>query len=135
MAPEPTRSGRRGSPQSRPTPTTPRTCRRTLTSSTGKSGTSRRAAGTSAIWKAWIRAIATHANNPTYLQTHAHIKYWEIWNEPDASFYWAGTFAQLARLTEDANCIITGRGMIHESGNGTATPCTATAIDPTAGDD
>jgi hypothetical protein len=88
--------------------------------------------GTNAIWKAWITAIATHANNPTYLQTHAHIKYWEIWNEPDASFYWAGSFAQLARLTEDAKCIITGRGVIHESGNGTATPCTAAPIDPTA---
>jgi len=88
--------------------------------------------GTNAIWKAWITAIATHANNPTYLQTHAHIKYWEIWNEPDAAFYWSGSFAQLARLTEDANCIITGRGVIHESGNGTATPCTATPIDPTA---
>jgi hypothetical protein len=88
--------------------------------------------GTNAIWKSWITAIASHANNPSYLQTHAHIKYWEIWNEPDASFYWSGSFAQLARLTEDANCIITGRGVIHESGNGTATPCTATPIDPTA---
>jgi hypothetical protein len=88
--------------------------------------------GSNAIWKAWITAIATHANNPTYLQTHAHIKYWEIWNEPDNQPFWSGTFAQLARLTEDANCIITGRGVIHESGNGTATPCTATAIDPTA---
>ena len=88
--------------------------------------------GTNSIWKAWITAIASHANNPSYLQTHAHIRYWEIWNEPDAQFYWNGSFAQLARLTEDANCIITGRGVIHESGNGTATPCTATPIDPTA---
>lgn len=88
--------------------------------------------GTNATWKAWITAIATHANDPTYLQTHAHIKYWEIWNEPDTKAFWAGTIAQLARLTEDANCIITGRGVIHENGNGTATACTATAIDPTA---
>jgi hypothetical protein len=88
--------------------------------------------GTNAIWKAWITAIASHVNSPTYLQTHAHIKYWEIWNEPDTQWYWNGSFAQLARLTEDANCIITGRGVIHESGNGTATACTATAIDPTA---
>ena len=70
--------------------------------------------GANAIWKSWITAIASH------------------WNEPDATFYWSGSFAQLARLTEDANCIITGRGVIHESGNGTATPCTATPIDPTA---
>lgn len=88
--------------------------------------------GTDATWKAFITAIATHVNAPTYLQTHAHIKYWEIWNEPDTKAFWAGSIAQLARLTEDANCIITGRGVIHESGNGTATPCTATPIDATA---
>lgn len=88
--------------------------------------------GTNATWKAWITAIASHANDPTYLQSHAHIKYWEIWNEPDTKAFWAGSIAQLARLTEDANCIITGRGVIHESGNGTATNCTATAIDATA---
>ena len=88
--------------------------------------------GTNAIWKAWITAIATHVNSPGYTATHAHIMYWEIWNEPDTKAFWAGSIAQLARLTEDANCIITGRGVIHESGNGTATPCTATAIDPTA---
>jgi hypothetical protein len=92
--------------------------------------------GTNATWKAWITAIATHVDDPTYLQTHAHIQYWEIWNEPDDQQYWNGTFAQLARLTEDARCIILGsqggQNVIHESGNGTATPCTATAIDPTA---
>jgi hypothetical protein len=88
--------------------------------------------GTNAIWKAWITAIATHVNSPGYTATHAHIMYWEIWNEPDTKAFWAGSIAQLARLTEDANCIITGRGVIHENGNGTATPCTATAIDPTA---
>jgi Putative Ig domain len=88
--------------------------------------------GTNAIWKAWITAIATHVNSSGYTATHAHIKYWEIWNEPDTKNFWVGSIAQLARLTEDANCIITGRGVIHESGNGTATACTATPIDPTA---
>ena len=88
--------------------------------------------GTNSIWKAFITALAAHVNDPTYLQTHAHIKYWEIWNEPDTQAFFAGTIAQLARLTEDANCIITGRGVIHQNGNGTATPCTATPIDPTA---
>ena len=62
---------------------------------------------------------------PSVPQTHAHIKYWEIWNEPDTKAFFAGSIAQLARLTEDANCIITGRGVIHENGNGSATPCTA----------
>jgi hypothetical protein len=88
--------------------------------------------GTNAIWKAWITAIATHVNSSGYTASHAHIKYWEIWNEPDTMHFWTGSFAQLARLTEDANCIITGRGVIHENGDGTATPCTATPIDPTA---
>ncbi|MGD0267831.1 MAG: putative Ig domain-containing protein, partial [Candidatus Sulfotelmatobacter sp.] len=88
--------------------------------------------GANAIWKAWITAIATHVNSPGYTATHAHIKYWEIWNEVDTKLFWVGSIAQIARLTEDANCIITGRGVIHESGNGTATACTATAIDPTA---
>jgi hypothetical protein len=96
--------------------------------------------GTNATWKAWITKIASHANgqdgNPTYLTNHAHIRYWEIWNEPDASAYWSGSFAQLARLTEDARCILLGsqggRNVIHQSGNGSATACTATPIDPTA---
>ena len=98
--------------------------------------------GTNATWKAWITEIAGHVNAPSYCTGvgagHACIKYWEIWNEPDtwsdgSNRFWAGTFAQLARLTEDANCIITGRGVIHENGSaGTATPCTATAIDATA---
>ena len=88
--------------------------------------------GTNATWKAWITALATHLNDPTYLQTHAHVKYWEPWNEPDDSAFFHGSIAQLARLTEDVNCIITGRGVIHQSGNGTATACTATPIDPAA---
>jgi hypothetical protein len=88
--------------------------------------------GTNAIWKAWITAIATHMNDATYLKTHAHIRYWEIWNEPDTKAFYAGSIAQLARMTEDANCIITGRGVVHDQGNGTATKCTATPIDPTA---
>ena len=54
------------------------------------------------------------------------------WNEPDAAFFWSGSFAQLARLTEDANCIITGRGVVHQNGNGAATACIAAPIDSTA---
>ena len=88
--------------------------------------------GSNAIWKAWITAIAGHVNASGYTSSHAHIKYWEIWNEPDTKAFFAGTIAQLARMTEDANCIITGRGVIHENGNGTATNCAAVAIDPTA---
>lgn len=88
--------------------------------------------GSNDIWKAWVTAIATHVNSPGYTATHGHVKYWEIWNEPDTKGFWVGSIAQLARMTEDTNCIITGRGVIHENGNGTATPCTATPIDPSA---
>lgn len=88
--------------------------------------------GSNATWKAWVTAIATHVNDPAYRKTHAHIRYWEVWNEPDSPEYWAGSIAQLARLVEDANCIITGRGVVHENGDGSATACTAKAIDPTA---
>jgi hypothetical protein len=88
--------------------------------------------GSNDIWKAWITAIASHVNSSGYTASHAHIKYWEIWNEPDTDGFWVGSIAQLARMTEDANCIITGRGVIHQNGDGTATPCTATPIDPTA---
>jgi hypothetical protein len=101
--------------------------------------------GTDQIWKNWVTAIATHANDATYLQTHAHIKYWEIWNE----FYrsstlgtynacsgclsWQGTYNQLVRLAEDARCIITGKGTIHNVPSaGSSTACSATAIDSNA---
>jgi hypothetical protein len=121
---------------SKPTDTT---CHYTTASSGGGNGEcdapsdlNADGSGTNATWKAWIAAIAAHVNSSGYTASHAHIKYWEIWNEPDTQPFWAGSIAQLARLTEDANCIITGRGVIHQSGNGSATPCTATPIDPTA---
>ena len=101
--------------------------------------------GTDAIWKDWVTKLATHANDPNYLTgsvKHAHIRYYEIWNEPDGTCnstdqcFFKGSFAQLARLTEDARCIILGsqggKNVIHDHGDGTATPCTTTAIDPTA---
>ena len=37
--------------------------------------------GPNAIWRDWITRIATRVNDPGYLKTHAHIKYWEPWNE------------------------------------------------------
>ena len=101
--------------------------------------------GTDAIWKDWVTQLASHANASNYLNgstKHAHIRYYEIWNEPDGTCnstsqcFFKGSFAQLARMTEDARCIILGsqggKNVIHDHGDGTATPCTATAIDPTA---
>ena len=99
--------------------------------------------GANQIWKNWVTAIATRANNATYLQTHAHIKYWEPWNEFSrgtilqpayvGTLSFQGTYAQLVRLTEDMRCIITGTGTIHNNPMaGQSTPCSATAIDASA---
>jgi hypothetical protein len=98
--------------------------------------------GTNKMWKDWVTALATHVKN-----THPQIKWWwEPWNESFRSttitsppytgpgpLSYEGTFAQMVRLTEDARCIITGKGVIHNFPTvGTTTPCTLTAIDPTA---
>jgi len=99
--------------------------------------------GQDEIWKNWVTAIATHVNDPTYLQTHAHVKYWEPWNEFNRSTVLApgfsgelsfeGTYAQLVRLTEDSRCVITGTGTIHNDPSaGQSTPCTASPIDSSA---
>jgi hypothetical protein len=78
--------------------------------------------GSDLYWINWVTTIATHVNDPTYLKTHAHIKYWEIWNEvyrshvlsnylpPNGSccYSFQGTYAQLVRLTQDARSVITG---------------------------
>lgn len=52
----------------------------------------------------------------------AHIKYYEIWNEPNSTGYFRGTMAQLVRMTRDAACIIKGTGP----------GCTSLGIDPSA---
>jgi hypothetical protein len=65
--------------------------------------------GADFIWRSWVTAIAVRVNNPTYVQTHAHIKYWEAWNEFSRASSWMGTYNQLVRLAQDANCLITGR--------------------------
>jgi hypothetical protein len=81
-------------------------------------------------------------NDPAYLQSHAHIKYWEIWNEFNrsttiedwvGSVSWQGTYNQLVRLAEDARCVITGKGVIHNVPSlGQVSPCTAAAVDSSA---
>ena len=97
--------------------------------------------GTNQMWKNWVTAFVTHVNDPTYLKTHSHIQWWEPWNEFGRSttlidppytgtLSYEGTYAQLVRLTEDMQCIITGKGTIHNFPvKGSSTPCKATAID------
>ncbi len=97
--------------------------------------------GTNLIWKDWVTRIATRVNNPDYLKNHAHIRYWEPWNEwfVNSHFGWGprvqshATYAQMLRLTEDLRCVVTGKGTIHNFPHaGDATPCSARPIDPSA---
>ena len=71
--------------------------------------------GADLIWRNWVAAISSHVNAPGYTSTHAHVQYWEIWNEPDTPAFWGGsspsaqgTFDQLVRMEEDAYCIVKG---------------------------
>jgi polysaccharide biosynthesis protein PslG len=54
--------------------------------------------GTDQSWKEFVTAIATHVGGS--------IQYWEVWNEPGNLPYWTGTYAQMARMAEDARSII-----------------------------
>jgi hypothetical protein len=99
--------------------------------------------GTDQDYINFITAIAQRVNNPAYLngtapftQKHAHIKYWEPWNEVYrnsvvSTHSWGtysirASYAQLVRMAEDLRCTITGTGSI------LGTSCSATPIDSTA---
>jgi hypothetical protein len=98
--------------------------------------------GSNQMWKKWVAAIATRVNDSTYLQTHAHVKYWEPWNEFHRSTTlinyvgqqsYEGTYAQMVRMTEDLRCIVTGKGAIHNYPTaGQVTTCAANPIDANA---
>lgn len=82
--------------------------------------------GTDLIWRTWVAAIASHVTQAGYQAgtgtwaaggsncpgavncTHAHIAYWETWNEPDSTKFWTGSFDQLIRMQQDEYCIIKG---------------------------
>jgi hypothetical protein len=55
-----------------------------------------------AIWKSFVTALVEHSLN----SNDGHIKYYEIWNEPDDSGTWSGTPAQLVTMASDAYSII-----------------------------
>lgn len=58
--------------------------------------------GTDQHWKDYVTALASHSNN----SSGAHIKFWELWNEPHNLFYWNGTYAQLVRMGRDLYTIV-----------------------------
>jgi len=104
--------------------------------------------GANAVWDNWVEHIAAHVNDPTWLETHAHIKYWEPWNEifqdpltgNSGPVSLIATYAQNLRLIEDTRCLILGVGTIHNYPSaGSSTACSTyltahgnTAIDPNA---
>jgi hypothetical protein len=53
-------------------------------------------------WKNFVAAIVAHSQS----SSTAHIKYWEVWNEPYQTWQWTGTNAQLVRMAQDAMAII-----------------------------
>jgi hypothetical protein len=54
--------------------------------------------GTDQHWKDFVSALVSHVDG--------RIHYWEVWNEPQAANAWAGTYAQMVRMAQDARTII-----------------------------
>ncbi|MBZ5570811.1 MAG: beta-galactosidase [Acidobacteriia bacterium] len=107
--------------------------------------------GTDQAWRDFVTTLVQHVSASDYLANHAHIAFYEIWNEfhrsdtvatavcqtPSAgiSCSYRGTFAQMLRMAQDLRCIVEG----HSSDPITATGLTcgtsgytATGLDPTA---
>lgn len=92
--------------------------------------------GDDAPWRSFITALANHftslqTNHPN---TYAQVVYFEPWNEIDrasllsndnSNVSYAGTYAQLLRLTEDMRCIFLGTGTIHNYPSGSSTACSS----------
>jgi uncharacterized protein YjdB len=69
--------------------------------------------GANLYWRNWVAAYATHVSPSSgYTNTHAHVLYWETWNEPDTSAFWKGSYDQLIRMEQDLYCIIKGGSFI-----------------------
>ncbi len=77
------------------------------TSSCGAGGVSCRAppadvTSGDAMWKEYVTALVQHSlSSPT-----AHIKYYELWNEPNLAAFYTGTMPQLVTMSCDAYAII-----------------------------
>lgn len=88
--------------------------------------------GTDLAWRTFATALLEHVTSSSYLESHAHIGFYEIWNEyprsdtlnstftchcpvgqngcnnPGQSCAYRGTFAQMLRMTQDLRCIVEG---------------------------
>ena len=54
-----------------------------------------------ALYALVVRHVAQHFNDGWDHGYHLHIRYWEIWNEPDLVPFWSGTSAQFYTLYAD----------------------------------
>jgi hypothetical protein len=100
--------------------------------------------GSNQTFRMWYAFFAKRLNSPSYLAAHAHVRYWEIWNEPDTPAFWGngsgghGSYAALVRMAEDMRCMLTGQGVVTNYPTvGAKTPCAqaglpAIGIDPSA---
>lgn len=94
--------------------------------------------GTDATWKSFITNLGQHIAGLS-TTTYATVSWFEMWNEftrgntgscgeVEIPTSWEGTCAQLVRMANDADCILTGRGTIAATG----APCTNLALLPNA---
>jgi Glycosyl hydrolase catalytic core len=61
--------------------------------------------GSDAAFKGFVQAIVNH-NQRLNPDAYLRIKYWGLWNEPNAGQFWRGTVPQMVRMTKDAREII-----------------------------
>ena len=83
--------------------------------------------GSNQAWRDFIYNLATHINSLD-ASSYAKPAYFEVWNEftrmVKAPYAWRGSNAQMVRLSEDALCILSGRGSIAATGDA----CTAASM-------
>lgn len=78
--------------------------------------------GTDQAFTDFVTALAQHVNSDSLPKIH----YWEVWNEPNDITFWNGTMPQLARMAQDARCVIVGTDC------NSLTTYSAKGIDPTS---
>ncbi|PYX62620.1 MAG: hypothetical protein DMG74_20160 [Acidobacteria bacterium] len=61
--------------------------------------------GSDSAFKAFVQALVNH-NQHLDPGKYAKIKFWGIWNEPNARHFWQGTNEQLVRMARDARNIV-----------------------------
>ncbi len=79
--------------------------------------------GSDSIWIGWVTSVVNRYKG--------QIKYYEIWNEWNINLFWRGNASQLARMTEDAYCVIKGAPS-GASCNSNSTFPDGTGLDPSA---